>query len=182
MLPLVVKGLALSLLVMESLSDLVDHILVETPLKLMNEVAAVLALLNEILQVILGGLHIVLLPVVEQLVEYLVFLGAETRLLLSAAFPLLVFIVDLLVDHLVLELLAGLFLDDHLADDLGIDCLLISDHRVLEVLGLSPLHVLFIAEFVLEPFPGAVHGPGHLIGQLDLIGVVGSEVGPTGGR
>ena len=68
LLPLVVEGLALSLLVMESLSDLVDHILVETPLKLMNEVAAVLALLNEILQVLLGGLNIILLPVVEQLV------------------------------------------------------------------------------------------------------------------
>jgi hypothetical protein len=68
LLPLVVEGLALSLLVMESLSNLVDHILVETPLKLMNEVAAVLALLNEILQVLLGGLNIILLPVVEQLV------------------------------------------------------------------------------------------------------------------
>ena len=68
LLPLVIEGLALSLLIMESLSDLVDHILVETPLKLMNEVAAVLALLNEILQVFLGGLHVILLPVMEHLV------------------------------------------------------------------------------------------------------------------
>jgi len=182
LLPLVVEGLALSLLVMESLSDLVDHILVETPLKLMNEVAAVLALLNEILQVLLGGLHIILLPVVEQLVKNLVFLGAEAGLLLSAALPLVVFVLDLLVDHLVLELLAGLILDDHLADNLSIYCLLISDHRVLEILGLSSLYVLFIAEFVLESLPGAVHGAGHLIGQFHLVGVVGSEVGPTGGR
>ena len=49
LLPLVIEGLALSLLIMESLSDLIDHILVEAPLKLMDEVAAVLALLNEIL-------------------------------------------------------------------------------------------------------------------------------------
>jgi len=182
LLPLVIEGLALSLLVMESLSDLVDHILVETPLKLMNEVAAVLALLNEILQVLLGGLHIILLPVVEQLVEYLVFLWAEACLLLSAALPLVIFVLDLLVDHLVLKFLAGLILDDHLADDLSIDCLLISNNRVLEVLGLSPLHVLFVAEFVLKALPGTVHGAGHLIGQLYLVGVVWSQVGSTGGR
>ena len=182
MLPLVVEGLALSLLIMESLSDLINHILVETPLKLVNEIAAVLALLNELLQVFLGGLNIVLLSVVEHLEEYLVFLRSEASLLLSAALSLVIIVLDLLVDHLVLELLAGLFLDNHLADNLCIDCLLISDHRVLEVLGLSSLDILFNAEFVLKSFPGTVHSLGHLICQLDLVGIVGPKVGATWGR
>jgi hypothetical protein len=182
LLPLVIEGLALSLLIMESLSDLIDHILVETPLKMMNEVAAVLTLLNEVLQVLLGSLHVILLPVVEHLVGQLVLLRPESSLFLSAALSLVIIVLDLLVDHLILELLTGLFLDNNFADDLGIDGLLISDHRVLEVLGLSPLDVLFNAELVLKPFPGTIHGAGHLICQLDLVGIVGSKVGSTRGH
>jgi hypothetical protein len=117
----------------------------------------------------------------EHLEEYLVLLRPKASLLLSAALSLVIIVLNLLIDHLVLELFTGLFLDNHLADDLCIDCLLISDHRALEVLGLSPLDVLLYTELVLKPFPGTVHGAGHLICQLDLVGIVGSKVGSTRG-
>ena len=161
-------------LIMESLSDLIDHILVEAPLKVMDKVAAVLALLNEILKVFLGGLHIFLLPVMEHLVEYLVLLRAKASLFLSSALSQVIIVLNLLVYHLILELFACFFLDNHLADDLCIDCLLISDHRVLEVLGLSPLDILINTELVLKSFPSTVHSTGHLISQFDLVGIIWS--------
>jgi hypothetical protein len=65
---LIIKSLAFSLFVMESLSDLIDHILVETSLKRVHEIAFVLSLLDQILKVLLGSLLVLSLSVDHHLI------------------------------------------------------------------------------------------------------------------
>ena len=179
---LIVESLALPLLVMKSLSDLIDHILVETSLKWVHEIALVLSLFDQLLKVLLGGLLVLSPPVGHHLIQKLILFRPEASALLLASLAFLCLVLDLLENNLVLQLLAGLFLDHHLTDNVRIDSLLITNHRVLEVLRLSTLGFLFITQLVFKTFPGPIKSASHLVCVFYLIRVVWSQIGTTRGR